>query len=73
MLKREGEDRALRDARVDEHRRRFLRTKKTGSGTTTDISGNPSHHIRVHSRVRELFEKDGVVDRVKGFGDVKQN
>jgi hypothetical protein len=53
-----GKDRALGDARMDDHRLRLRRTKKTRGGTAMKISSKPPHHVRMQGRVKQLLEEN---------------
>ena len=69
---RRRENRALRNARVDNHRGRFPRLKETRSRSPTKVGSKPPNNVGVDIRFRELLEEKSVVNRIKGFRNVER-
>jgi hypothetical protein len=68
-----GEDRALRDARVNNQRARFRGVIETGSGPPTKIGSKPPNYVGVDVRVGNLLEEKSVVNCVEGFRNIDRH
>jgi hypothetical protein len=56
IKERGRKNRALRNAIVDDKRRRDRRAKETFSLLATEVDGQPPDYIGVYVRARELYE-----------------